>query len=212
MHTHRHTHRTHSLFFTQSLFLLSLSSSFSASEKSWHRLGLGDVLRPLLTLCQLCYTLVGVHLSFPICFCSHYLAPGQAPCLKYTRALVHMRTHTSFIFVLMTQFYNCVKPTHGIAGVLFFFSSLPSFSFSKEQAKSRGSAGLWRVGAANFLWALLDHGLVIPGGWASGAARMEKIPAKASAGAELASTFTRTKRLWYLRRVKKNTKPCVFKQ
>lgn len=34
------------------------------------------------------------------------------------------------------------------------FLSLPSFSFSTEQAKSRGNAGLWRVEAANFLWAL----------------------------------------------------------
>lgn len=131
----------HSLFFTQSLFLLSLSSSFSASEKSWHRLGLGDVLRPLITLCQLCYTLVGVHLSFPICFCSHYLAPGQAPCLKYTHALVHTRTgarahtHTSFIFVLMTQFYNCVKPTHGIAGVFFFFFIFTSVFFLERTGK-----------------------------------------------------------------------------
>lgn len=128
--THTSTRRMHSLFFTHALFLLSLSSSFSASEKSWHRLGLGDVLRPLITLCQLCYTLVGVRLSFPICFCSHYLAPGQAPCLKYTHALVHTRAHThthmysSSIFVLMTQFYNCVKPTHGIAGVFFIFTSL----------------------------------------------------------------------------------------
>lgn len=147
MHTHRHTHRIHSLFFTQSLFLLSLSSSFSASEKSWHRLGLGDVLRPLITLCQLCYTLVGVHLSFPICFCSHYLAPGQAPCLKYTRALVHMRTHTSFIFVLMTQFYNCVKPTHGIAGVFFFFHLYLRFLSQKnrrnqEEVLASGESGL----------------------------------------------------------------------
>ena len=46
----------------------------------------------------------------------------------------------------------CEAHTHGIAGV--FFLSLPSFSFSTEQAKSRGSAGLWRAEAANFLWAL----------------------------------------------------------
>lgn len=71
----------------------------------------------------------------------------------HTHASMHRHTHTQgFIFVLMTQFYSCVKPTHGIAGV--FFLSLPPFSFSIEQAKSRGSAGLWRAEAANFLWAL----------------------------------------------------------
>lgn len=157
----------HSLFFTHPLFLLSLSSSFSASEKSWHRLGLGDVLRPLITLCQLCYTLVGVRLSFPICFCSHYLAPGQAPCLKYTHALVHTRAHThthmysSFIFVLMTQFYNCVKPTHGIAGV-FFHLYLPFLSRKNRQNQEEVLAS----GESVLLTSSerCDHCLVIPGG------------------------------------------------
>lgn len=160
----------HSLFFTQSLFLLSLSSSFSASEKSWHRLGLGDVLRPLITLCQLCYTLVGVHLSFPICFCSHYLAPGQAPCLKYTHALVHTRTgarahtHTSFIFVLMTQFYNCVKPTHGIAGVFFFFFHLYLRFLSRKNRQNQEE--VLASGESELLTSSerCDHWLVIPGG------------------------------------------------
>lgn len=116
----------HSLFFTQSLFLLSLSSSFSASEKSWHRLGLGDVLRPLITLCQLCYTLVGVHLSFPICFCSHYLAPGQAPCLKYTHALVHTRTgahahaHKFYLCADDAVLQVCEAHTQHCRGIFFF--------------------------------------------------------------------------------------------
>lgn len=66
----------------------------------------------------------------------------------------HTRTHT-YEFHLCADdavLQLCEAHTHGIAGV--FFLSLPSFSFSTEQAKSRGSAGLWRVEAANFLWAL----------------------------------------------------------
>jgi len=62
-----------------------------------------------------------------------------------------------------TEFYLCADDavlelceahTHSIAGVFFFFYLYLSFLFSTEQAKSRGSAGLWRAEAANFLWAL----------------------------------------------------------
>lgn len=83
----------------------------------------------------------------------------------HTHTCIHARTQSrthsqSFIFVLMTQFLeSCEAHTRGVAGVFFFiyfilfffFLSLPSFSFSTEQAKSRGSAGLWRAEAANFL-------------------------------------------------------------
>lgn len=99
---------------------------------------------------------MGVRLSFPICFCSHYLAPGQAPRLKYTHAhkCTRAQTHTLRVSSLCwwRSFTVVWSPhTQHSRGV---FLSLPSFSFSTEQAKSRGSAGLWRVEAANFLWAL----------------------------------------------------------
>lgn len=99
---------------------------------------------------------MGVRLSFPICFCSHYLAPGQAPRLKYTHAhqCAHAQTHTLRVSSLCwwRSFTVVWSPhTQHSRGV---FLSLPSFSFLTEQAKSRGSAGLWRVEAANFLWAL----------------------------------------------------------
>lgn len=69
----------------------------------------------------------------------------------HTHALAQRHTHTqSFIFCADDAVLElCEAHTHGLAGV--FFLSLPSFSFSTEQAKSRGSAGLWRVEAANFL-------------------------------------------------------------
>ena len=122
----------HSLFFTQSLFLLSLSSSFSASEKSWHRLGLGDVLRPLITLCQLCYTLVGVHLSFPICFCSHYLAPGQAPCLKYThtRTCAHAHAHKFYLCADDAVLQLCEAHTRHCRVFFVFFCFFFVFIFT----------------------------------------------------------------------------------
>lgn len=158
----------HSLFFTQSLFLLSLSSSFSASEKSWHRLGLGDVLRPLITLCQLCYTLVGVHLSFPICFCSHYLAPGQAPCLKYTHALVHTRTgahahaHKFYLCADDAVLQVCEAHTQHCRGIFFFHLYLRFLSRknrrNEEEVLASGESGLLTSSER------CDHGLVIPGG------------------------------------------------
>lgn len=159
----------HSLFFTQSLFLLSLSSSFSASEKSWHRLGLGDVLRPLITLCQLCYTLVGVHLSFPICFCSHYLAPGQAPCLKYTHALVHTRTgarahaHKFYLCADDAVLQLCEAHTRHCRGIFFFFHLYLRFLSRKnrqnqEEVLASGESELLTSSER------CDHWLVIPGG------------------------------------------------
>lgn len=133
-HTGTHTYNwfflSHLLTLFLALFFTLFVIQFQCLRECWHPLGLGDVLRPLLTLCQLCYTLVGVRLSFPICFCSHYLAPGQAPCLKYTHAhtCTHAETHThtqSFIFVLMTQFYSVWSPhTQHSRGVFFIFTFL----------------------------------------------------------------------------------------
>lgn len=62
------------------------------------------------------------------------LSSSRAGTLSKIHTCTHMRRHTqrhthtqSFIFVLMTQFYSCVKPTHGIAGV-FFYLYLPFLS------------------------------------------------------------------------------------
>lgn len=161
----------HSLFFTQLLFffLLSLSSSFSTSEKSWHRLGLGDVLRPLITLCQLCYTLVGVHLSFPICFCSHYLAPGQAPCLKYTHAHWCTRAHTQVLSLCWWRSFPIVWSPHTALQGYFFFHLYLRFLSRKnrrnqEEVLASGEPGLLTSSER------CDHWLVIPGGGTSGAA------------------------------------------
>lgn len=84
------------------------------------------------------------------------LSSSRAGTLSKIHTCTHTRTraqtHTQSEFHLCADdavLQLCEAHTHSIAGV--FFLSLPSFSFSTEQAKSRGSAGLWRVEAANFL-------------------------------------------------------------
>lgn len=150
----------YSLFFTHPFFC-SLSSSFSASEKSWHRLGLGDFLRPLITLCQLCYTLVGVRLSFPICFCSHYLAPGQAPCLKYTHVCSHIHTHTQVLSLCWWRSFTIVWSPHTALQGYFFHLYLLFLCrknrWNQEEVLASGESGLLTSSER------CDHWLVIPG-------------------------------------------------
>lgn len=83
------------------------------------------------------------------------LSSSRAGTLSKIHTCTHMRRHTQRH--THTEFYLCADDavlqlceahTRHSRGV---FLSLPPFSFSIEQAKSRGSAGLWRVEAANFL-------------------------------------------------------------
>lgn len=96
----------------------------------------------------------------------------------HTRTCAHACTyaHTHvFKFYLCADdavLQLCEAHTRHCRGI---FSSLPPFSFSKEQAKSRGSAGLWRVGAANFLWALWSlpgHPWRLNQRWCTGSERL----------------------------------------